>query len=105
MGGSALKTQTGSAFAVDTRPELLDVYQPDDGGKRAAVLMLHGGGWRTGSRADLAPHAEALVKRGFTAVGAGHRLMPAHPWPAQIPDTPAPLQWIRDNPKGLGGQP
>jgi hypothetical protein len=38
-----LKTQTGIAFAVDTTPELLDVYHPDEGGKRAAVLMLHGG--------------------------------------------------------------
>jgi len=100
-----LKTQTGIAFAVDTTPELLDVYQPDDGGKRAAVLMLHGGGWRVGSRADLAPHAEALVKRGFTAVVADYRLMPDHPWPAQIRDTRAAIKWIRDNAKALGIEP
>src|SRR5260370_29185454 len=100
-----LKQQTGIAFAVDTTPELLDVYQPDDGGKRAAVLMLHGGGWRMGSRADLAPHAEALGKRGFTAVVADYRLMPAHPWPAQIPDTRAAIKWIPGHAEALGISP
>jgi acetyl esterase/lipase len=102
---SALNTQTGIAFAPDETPELLDVYQPEDGGKRAAVLMLHGGGWRVGSRADLAPHAEALAKRGFTAVVADYRLMPAHPWPAQIRDTRAAIKWIRDNADDLGIEP
>ena len=100
-----MKTQTGIAFAPDETPELLDVYQPDDGGKRAAVLMLHGGGWRVGSRADLAPHAEALARRGFTAVVADYRLMPAHPWPAQIRDTRAAIKWIRDNADALGIEP
>jgi acetyl esterase/lipase len=100
-----LKTQTGIAFAADTTPELLDVYHPDEGGKRAAVLMLHGGGWRVGSRADLAPHAAALAKRGFTAVVADYRLMPAHPWPAQIRDTRAAIKWIRDNAAALGIEP
>jgi acetyl esterase/lipase len=100
-----LKTQTGIAFAADTTPELLDVYHPDDGGKRAAVLMLHGGGWRMGSRADLAPQAAALAKRGFTAVVADYRLMPAHPWPAQIRDTRAAIKWTRDNAAALGIEP
>ena len=100
-----MKTQTGIAFAPDETPELLDVYHPDDGGKRAAVLMLHGGGWRVGSRADLAPHAEALARRGFTAVVADYRLMPDHPWPAQIRDTRAAIKWIRDNADALGIEP
>jgi acetyl esterase/lipase len=100
-----LKTQTGIPYAPDETPELLDVYEPDDGSKRAAVLMLHGGGWRVGSRADLAPHAEALAKRGFTAVVADYRLMPADPWPAQIRDTRAAIKWIRDNAADLRIEP
>jgi acetyl esterase/lipase len=100
-----LNNQTGIAFAPDETPELLDVYQPDDGSKRAAVLMLHGGGWRVGSRTDLAPHAQALAKRGFTAVVADYRLMPACPWPAQIRDTRAAIKWIRDNAGDLGIEP
>jgi acetyl esterase/lipase len=97
-----MKTQMGIAYAPDETPELLDVYHPDDGAKRAAVLMLHGGGWRVGTRADLAPHAQALAKRGFTAVVADYRLMPAHPWPAQIRDTRAAIKWTRDNADSLG---
>lgn len=36
----------GIAFAPGEMPELFDVYQLDNGGKKAAALMLHGGGWR-----------------------------------------------------------
>jgi acetyl esterase/lipase len=100
-----MKTQTGIAYAPPETPELLDVYQPDDSGKRAAVLMLHGGGWRVGSRSDLAPHAEALVRHGFTAVVADYRLMTDHPWPAQIRDVRAAIKWIRDNVDALGIEP
>ena len=100
-----MKTQMGVPYAPDETAELLDVYQPDDGAKRAAVVMLHGGGWRVGSRADLAPHAEALVKRGFTAVVADYRFMPEHPWPAQIRDTRAAIKWTRDNADTLGIEP
>jgi acetyl esterase/lipase len=100
-----MKTQMGIAYAPDETPELLDVYQPDGGGKRAAVIMVHGGGWRVGSRTDLAPHAKALVDRGFTAVVVDHRLMPQHPWPAQIRDLRAAIKWTRDNAKTLGIEP
>src|SRR5258708_6983166 len=100
-----MKTRMGIAYAAEETPELLDVYHPDDGAKRSAVVMLHGGGWRVGTRADLAPHAEALVKRGFTAVVADYRLMPAHPWPAQIRDTRAAIKWIRVNADSLGLEP
>jgi acetyl esterase/lipase len=58
-----------------------------------------------GTRADLKPHAEALAKRGFTAVVADYRLMPAHPWPAQIRDTRAAIKWTRDNADALGIEP
>jgi hypothetical protein len=48
MRERALKTQTGIVFAVDTTPELLDVYQPDGGGKRAAARRFGSSVWISG---------------------------------------------------------
>lgn len=42
-------------------------------GPRPTVLMFHGGGWRSGSRASLQPTAEAWAARGWVAVTADYR--------------------------------
>jgi acetyl esterase/lipase len=92
-----MKTEIGIAFDPATTPMLLDVYRPEAPAKRTAILLLHGGSWRHGSRTNLEPHATALVDRGFVVVVADYRLLPADPWPAQIRDVRAAIRWGRSH--------
>lgn len=73
----------------------LDVLRPRDlgGEPRPAVLWLHGGGWRAGSRDE---HAnDALAARGFVTATASYRLSGEATFPAQIHDVKAAIRFLR----------
>lgn len=76
---------------------LLDAYLPSKAeGALPAVLVVHGGAWRSGNKMQLAPYALALVNRGYAAFAINYRLAPLHKFPAQIEDCRAAVKWIRD---------
>ena len=81
-----------------------DVYRPADG-NGAGVLMIHGGGWRMGSKDMMPPQANALASHGFTCAAIEYRLNPEAPWPAQIHDVKAGMRWFRANAEALGVDP
>jgi acetyl esterase/lipase len=83
-----------------------DVYRPDPSQSlHAAVILLHGGAWRMGSRADVAPYARVLARRGFVAIAAEYRLLGEAPWPAQVDDVNDVVAWVRANATELGIHP
>jgi acetyl esterase/lipase len=71
-----------------------DIYKPAKG-NGIGILMVHGGGWRRGSKDMLPPQAEVYCEWGFTCVATEYRLTPESPWPAQIHDVKAALRWMR----------
>jgi acetyl esterase/lipase len=79
----------------DGKDLLLDAYLPKGEGPFAAVLVVHGGGWRSGDRRQLALHAQRFAAEGFAAFSIDYRLAPEHRWPAQIHDCKAAIRWIR----------
>jgi acetyl esterase/lipase len=86
------------------RPLHLDLYRPQ-APNGAAVLIVHGGGWRQGSKAMVAPHARALAADGFVVMCCEYRLTPEARWPAQIHDVKAAIRWARANAAELGFDP
>jgi acetyl esterase/lipase len=79
-------------------PLLLDLARPRaEGGRRPAILVLHGGGWTAGSRTDHGDLVRILAARGFVAATADYRLAPTHPWPAQIEDAKCAVRYLRAN--------
>ena len=85
--------------AGDTKLKL-DVFMAsasESSSPSAVVLLIHGGGWTTGSKRDEMRLGKRLSKLGITAVALNYRLAPLHPWPAQLEDCCAALQWIADN--------
>ena len=87
-----------------------DLYVPSGPGPHPGVLVVHGGAWHTGTRAQLSGFAQALARQGFTAVAISYRLAPQHVFPAQIEDCRAAIQWMQKNrqrlkidPQRLGG--
>jgi acetyl esterase/lipase len=61
------------------------------------VLVVHGGAWSMGTRAQLAAVAIALARHGYTAATISYRLAPKDPFPAQIYDCQAAVRWLREN--------
>ena len=74
-----------------------DVYQPDSTEPMPAVVMIHGGGWRQGSKVSMLRHARRVARVGYVVVSINYRLAPRHPWPAQIDDCQYAIRWLRHN--------
>ncbi|MBI4617124.1 MAG: alpha/beta hydrolase [Planctomycetes bacterium] len=74
---------------------LLDAYLPKGEGPFPAVVVIHGGSWRSGTRRQLALHAWWFAREGLAAFAIDYRLAPRHVWPAQIHDCKAAVRWIR----------
>jgi len=66
------------------------------------VVLVHGGGWDSGDRTELAGFNHWLAARGVAVVAVSYRLAPAHRWPAQRDDVRAAIDWVRANAPRLG---
>jgi acetyl esterase/lipase len=90
----------GRTYATrDTGPLEADVYMPRGAGPFPAMLIVHGGAWRMGTRVQLAGIATQFAKHRFTAVSIDYRLAPQSKFPAQIYDCQAAVRWLRANAK------
>ncbi|MCK7589083.1 alpha/beta hydrolase [Subsaxibacter sp. CAU 1640] len=78
----------------------LDIYTPKDTLKSyPAVLLIHGGGWLTGSKENQRVMAQHLALNGFVAVTASYRLGLESPYPAAVHDLKDAIRWMRQNDK------
>jgi acetyl esterase/lipase len=81
----------------------LDVYRPVGAGRLPAVLVIHGGGWRSGSKESWASVGRRLAREGFVAFVLAYRLAcraPANPLcgfhhPAAVNDVRRAFRWVR----------
>jgi len=73
----------------------LDLYRPSarPSAPMPLVIWVHGGGWKTGTKANCP--AAWLATQGYAVASLDFRLLPEHPWPAQIEDPIAALRWLR----------
>lgn len=76
----------------------LDLARPKSGnGPFPAVLCIHGGGFRAGSRKGYDGLCLKLAQQGYVAATASYRLAPKHPYPSAIHDVKAAVRWLRAN--------
>lgn len=91
------------AHAGTAQELALDFYRP---GKvlpgAPCVVVVHGGGWDGGDRAQLGAWNHLLAGRGIPVAAVSYRLAPAHPWPAQREDLLAALAWLKVHAGELG---
>ena len=75
----------------------LDVFYPAQPAQKArpAVLLIHGGGWRSGNRSMERPIAQQLAANGFVAITAGYRLSTEALYPAAVHDLKTAIRWLR----------
>ncbi len=75
----------------------MDVVRPTGGGMRPAVLLVHGGGFRAGTRQSYLPLSNRLAQQGYVAATASYRLAPRHQFPAAVEDVKAAVRHLRAN--------
>ncbi len=85
--------------ALDGRELRADVFLPAHRGAGAVpgIVLVHGGGWRSGSREFLNPLAAALAARGYVAATVDYRLSAEALYPAALEDIGSALRWLRAN--------
>ncbi|MES2684125.1 MAG: alpha/beta hydrolase [Pseudomonadota bacterium] len=74
---------------------LADVYTPSGPGPFPSVLLIHGGAWKRGDRAQVKGLAERIAARGYLVVNTTYRLVPEYIFPAQLQDVQQAAQWMR----------
>ncbi len=99
----------GQVFDKDLQ---LDLYLPATAaGKPAAaakvplVVLVHGGGWRSGDRREFAPLAARLAARGFAAATIDYRLSGQALYPAAIDDVKQSILWLKEHAAQYGIDP
>ncbi len=84
--------------AVGNRNLALDVFTLKPAStKSIAVIMVHGGGWRTGDRMQHWPLAESLAHLGYVCFTPEYRLSTEALFPAAIYDLKAAIRWVKMN--------
>ena len=77
----------------------LDLARPEGNGPFPAVLCIHGGGFRAGTRQGYTGLIKKLAERGYVAATVTYRLAPKYQFPAAVYDVKAAVRWLRANAK------
>lgn len=64
---------------------------------RASIVVIHGGSWARGDKADIAWRAvcQWLASAGYPTFAINYRLAPTNPYPAAIEDVRTAIRWLR----------
>jgi triacylglycerol lipase len=88
----------------------LDIFAPPDGGDRAVIVFVHGGGFVGGDKSvPDTPYSENVgvwaCRAGFVGVTMNYRLAPEHRFPSGSQDVAAAVAWLRAHVGDHGGDP
>jgi len=60
-------------------------------------MLIHGGGWQSGTPTLMASLAIALVERGYVVAAPSYRLSDEAPYPAAVEDLVDAFHWLKSN--------
>ncbi|MEM7374142.1 MAG: alpha/beta hydrolase [Bacteroidota bacterium] len=85
--------------SVQNRSLLLDLYRPADKKEEflPTIVVIRGGGFRSGDKEGFGPIAAALALQGFATVCIEYRTSKEALFPAGVWDTKAAVKWVRDH--------
>ena len=75
----------------------LDAFLNTSEGMNPAVILLHGGGWKSGNKSHMEPLAKSIASKGYSCFSIEYRLSPEAKFPAGIIDVKNAIQFIKDN--------
>jgi acetyl esterase/lipase len=96
---SELNISTRVYYTPDGQKQKLYVAWPKGAGPNPLVVILHGGGWVSGSRTGFRDEARLLAGLGYTAASLDYRLASnaANVFPAAVEDVRCAVRYLRQN--------
>ena len=83
-------------YSAVGEPVHMDIAVPKQGqGPFPAIVCVHGGGFRAGSRDGYRELTWRLAQRGYVAATVDYRLSPKYRFPAHVHDVKAALRFLR----------
>ncbi|MBN3582696.1 alpha/beta hydrolase fold domain-containing protein [Algoriphagus aestuarii] len=74
----------------------LDVFSPLNAESlRPGIVMVHGGGWKSGDKELQIPMAITLAEKGYVTAVVEYRLSPEAQYPAAIHDVKEAIRWLK----------
>ncbi len=75
----------------------MDVFYPSSKPKKSkpGIVMVHGGGWRSGNKILQVPMAKALAAEGYVTAAVEYRLSLEAPYPAGVQDVKDAIKWLK----------
>ena len=95
----AVTFERGVEYANPDNQHLqLDLARPKEASAPCpAILCIHGGGFRAGTREGYDAQCIDLARHGYVAVTITYRLTPKYLFPAAVQDSKAAVRWLRAN--------
>jgi acetyl esterase/lipase len=81
---------------VYTTGQLGDIYQPAGAGPFPAIVYIHGGSWRSGSKKDFRRLAGDLAAAGYVGLSINYNLH-SHSWPTSYQQSLAAVRYIQSH--------
>lgn len=74
----------------------LDIFHPSVENKNGqAIILVHGGGWRSGNKSHFYPLANLLSQRGYLVITPEYRLSVEAKYPAGLIDINDAINWVK----------
>lgn len=97
--------QQAVAYAHDSPEQVMDIVRPRDGRIHPAIVAVHGGGFRAGSRRGYLPQCVRLAEQGYVCATIDYRLAPKSQFPAAVEDAKSAVRYLRENAAALAIDP
>jgi len=84
--------------SIGNRKLLIDAFVPKNKpGLKPAIIIVFGGGWRSGNRTQHWPLAQSLSHLGYVCFTPEYRLSTEALFPAAVYDLKAAIRWVKAN--------
>ncbi len=84
---------------IESRKLVLDVFRINSKTKKKQIpiIIIHGGGWRSGDRTQHFPLAQSLALLNYVCITVEYRLSTEALYPAAINDLQDAIKWVNNN--------
>ncbi|MFV8270958.1 alpha/beta hydrolase fold domain-containing protein [Flavobacterium sp. GT2N3] len=84
---------------------LLDAFYKKTKNRNPAVVLIHGGGWKSGNKSQMQFLAKNIASKGYSCFAVEYRLSPEAAYPAAIFDVKEAIKYIKANAEKFNADP
>lgn len=82
---------------IDSRALHLDAFYKSSSKALPAVVLIHGGGWKSGNKNQMHLMAQEIASKGYSCFSVEYRLSPEAKYPSAIFDVKNAIKYIKKN--------